>query len=71
MSANANFIAEHVTLALSVVRAHVRGNRVFALDVRFVFTLQSHYYRRRVAGLQGSIPECPQVADSAETKLAS
>jgi hypothetical protein len=71
VSANADFVALHVTLAPSVMRAGLLGNRVFALEIRFLFTLQSLYYRLRVTGSQGSIPECPQVADSAETKLAS
>jgi hypothetical protein len=71
MPANADFVAEHMTLAPSVTRAGLLGNRVFALEIRFLFTLQSLYYRLRVTGLQGSIPEYPQVADSAETKLAS
>jgi hypothetical protein len=36
MSADANFIADHVTLVTSVPRAGVGGNRVLALDVVFL-----------------------------------
>jgi hypothetical protein len=72
VSANAGFIAEHVTLSLSlsVLRTGIRGNRVFALDVRFSFTWHSHYNRRRVAGLQGAVLRRLQRIDSNELELA-
>ena len=70
MSADASFIAEHVTLLLSVWRTGMRGNRVFALDFRFGFTWHSHYYRRRVAGLQRAVLWRLQRTDSNELELA-
>ena len=37
MSADANLIADHVTLVTSVLLVGVGGNRVFALDISFRF----------------------------------
>jgi hypothetical protein len=70
MSADTSFIADHATLFLSVLRTGITDNRVFALDVRFGFTWHSHYYRCRVAGLQGVIPQPSQTTDSVELKCA-
>ena len=69
MSADANFIADHVTLVTSVMRAEMPGNRVFSLhSLRAAASGQSSQI---TTGTQGSVPQRLHPVDSSGMEFAA
>ena len=69
MSTHTHFIADHVTLTASVMRAATRGNQVFALDTRFHSGGQR--YKQLLQGAWKQTPHFALRQNKSETVMSS